>query len=69
MKEMLVLEEGEKMSYQDLLELRVGQFIARALPYNENIERISDNDNGILPEDAFFEGDADYSIKIIKHRK
>jgi hypothetical protein len=68
MKEELILSKGEVICYQDMLESTVGDFISRALPYNGNYEGIEDYDRGIRRDEAYFEGDAEYYIKIIKRK-
>ena len=68
MKEELILSKDEVICYQDMLECTVGDFLARALPYNANFEGLEDYDKGIIKDEAYFEGDAEYYIKIIKRK-
>ena len=63
-----VLTKGEKIAYQDLLEERIGPFLARNLPYRYSNGK-ADHANGIWANDDYFESDADYEISIVKKRK
>ena len=67
-KSMMILEKGEKIAFQDMIEIRMGNFLAQALPYKENIKK-EWLLGGVRPNDDYFEGDADYEIRIIKKRK
>lgn len=59
-KSKIILREGERLSYQDMVEVVVGQWIARQMPYYET-ETVHGED--------YFVGDADYEIKIVRKRK
>lgn len=65
-KPFIILEKGEKLSFQDMIEARVGQWLATQMPYNNNKEQKSIPGTGISYNDAYFDGDATYEIKIVK---
>ena len=70
----LIFKKGQQIAFQDMLEVKLGGFLAKNSPYNDNIEckSICRDKNGdgtnIHPDDAYFDFDADYEIIIRKKR-
>lgn len=67
-KSMIILRKGKLCAYQDMIEAYVGPFLATVMPYKENVNKEFMGD-GVRPDDDYFEGDADYELKIIKKRR
>ena len=61
----IILKKGDKIAYQDMIEEVVGPFLSRMLPYKENIDK-KFLLGGVRPTDNYFDGDADYELRIIK---
>jgi len=58
----IILHKGEKINFRDMIEVAFGEWVGHQLPYFQNPN----------PYDKYgdwFEGDADYEIKITKKRK